>query len=237
VPNPHDSDFALSYWSEDDRSDDPALAEFTDIAELQPLLAGIKIRLGSLTCGRSDGLTLIPWWCEFDVRGAELPQFPYTSFTVGVMRPPAWRRLPPTFQRDFVEVLIAVATELNAVTGYVTLDEAATSNPYGLWYGVPELKADMGSREALLGYYWGNFLSDSHITALGGWDAVRREAPVYRAEGIDEEKGLFYLQLTEDIEDVTDDELRSLEQYLRPVLHSGHPGYRYPGFERFRLVD
>ena len=75
------------------------------------------------------------------------------------------------------------------------------------------------------------------MESLGGWDRIRDEAPVFRAELLDPERMVVYLQLTEDVQQMTDANLRELKTYLTPVLHPPVPGYRYPGPEPYRFVS
>jgi hypothetical protein len=74
------------------------------------------------------------------------------------------------------------------------------------------------------GFFWGNILSSGHIAALGGLDAVMANAPV--ASAVDLSTGQHervYLQLSDDLFDVTDEAEEQLREYFAPVLPVAAP--------------
>ncbi|HEX6261902.1 MAG TPA: hypothetical protein VF097_03535 [Actinomycetota bacterium] len=67
---------------------------------------------------------------------------------------------------------------------------------------------------------------------------MRREAPCFLVEDLSEGRSeLVYLQLTEDLHLVTDDDLRALKEYLRPLLLPGRPGRTYPSDMPHRVIE
>jgi hypothetical protein len=109
------------------------------------------------------------------------------------------------------------ASGLAASYGHIMLDRALT----------PAHEIDTGRTEFdpldvkthVRGYQWGTYLSAGHISILGGLDRVRAEAPVHRVEVMPGRGGpIVFLQLTPSLDQVSDDDLRRLKQYLHPLL-------------------
>lgn len=72
------------------------------------------------------------------------------------------------------------------------------------------------------GYFWGNFLGPGHLQALGGRERTLRECPSAVVEDLSSEgHELVYAQLTEDVEEVTEEKLAALRDFLDPVLPRG----------------
>lgn len=91
----------------------------------------------------------------------------------------------------------------------------------GLTYGLASLEFNRYFR----GHFWGNYLSPSHIQLLGGKDEVHKSAPAYRLEDLSD--GSIYLQLTENINDVSEEHLDKLKLFLKPILREERP-IEYP---------
>lgn len=230
--------YLLSYIPLDELDSEP-VTEFTDLErELPDLLRPLRLRSCTVR-GKLDGSTSwhrhTAWWMNVDLRGAEYGErWPTAEFRCEVGSKAYGRRVPRPLQRAFVQHTLTVASDIEAATGLITLDYS--SEAYERWHGINNLDASLQSRRMLLGYYWGNILSAGHVERLGGWDNIRQDAPVFRAQLVDPERLLVFLQLTEDVEQMTDENLRELKSYLTPLLHPPFPGYRYPGPEPYRFV-
>lgn len=66
--------------------------------------------------------------------------------------------------------------------------------------------------------YWGNFLNRSHLKKLGGLNRVKKEAPVYLVEEL---QNGAYLQLTKSLNDYGkkdyENKLKELDKYFKPI--------------------
>lgn len=80
------------------------------------------------------------------------------------------------------------------------------------------IPAERDFRRHLWGHYWGNLLNAEHVKLLGGPDLVR-QAPVAVVRPVGD--GGFYLQLTEDVNDVNLERLHQLREFLYPLLPEG----------------
>lgn len=147
--------------------------------------------------------------------------------------------VPIDIQHGIVEHAKRAFERLSGVVGYITVDVVSGSfgwSPYERWLGAPDgIAYDFHTKERLFyrrtrGYYWGNFLNPSHVDILGGEQALSR-APVALIERL--ENG-WYLQLTNDINDIDRGPLHELRDFLAPVLPVAHPRYtkRPPDFEK-----
>jgi hypothetical protein len=127
------------------------------------------------------------------------------------------------------------ACALDAVTGYLTYDDhgGGADSPYENRFGLHDGLAF--SREYARGYYWGNFLGPEQVRRLGGMERIR-EAPCRVIERVCDEPEIVYLQLTDDIRTISDDDLRALRDFLRPVLRPVTKQWDYLGPKR-RVLD
>ncbi|MGH3694717.1 MAG: hypothetical protein ACRDRX_12160 [Pseudonocardiaceae bacterium] len=123
-------------------------------------------------------------------------------------------------QQRMVEWLLESFEELGGTTGYVTADFVQAGpgaySPYESAVRFPSSERDF--RRHLWGYYWGNLLGSEHVKLLGGPDAVQ-QAPVTIVRPVGSSS--FYLQLTEDINDIDLDRLHQLREFLQPLLPEG----------------
>lgn len=146
--------------------------------------------------------------------------------------------VPVDIQRGLVEHAKRAFARLSGVVGYITVDVVSgcfSWSPYERWLGAPDGPAyDFHTKERLFyrrtrGYYWGNFLNPSHIDILGGEQALSR-APVVLIERM---HSGWYLQLTNDINDIDRGRLHELRDFLTPVLPVAYRDFkRPPDFEK-----
>ncbi|WP_147306854.1 hypothetical protein [Paenibacillus taihuensis] len=132
--------------------------------------------------------------------------------------------VPQDIQRLFIQLFRMVVSELNAVTGQISFDstraDSAVSRTHFEGYHGIDPEKQPGYTERLHGYHWMNLLTSGHIAKLGGVDYVLQEAPAYRKEILEiNGESAILLQLTEDINDYSDDALRTLRTFFLPLLH------------------
>jgi len=132
-------------------------------------------------------------------------------------------RVSEAVQAWVVELALSTFRAVEGVVGYITVDYVITSgytmSPYERAVGLSYPWAARGLRSKVRGYYWGNLLSRGHVELLGG-EEVLSAAPVYLVKKL--ENG-YYLQLTEDINNIDRGKLAQLKEFLKPLLPEGYP--------------
>jgi len=130
-------------------------------------------------------------------------------------------KTPKYLQQTFVELLEKLYASLGGIGGFVTLDNLSADyalSPHEIHMGIlggPTLASRQFHRY-YRGYFWGNFLNPVHVELLGGLEKVTKEAPGYKIKKLAD--GGIFLQLTDDIDNVSDDDLRRLKCYLKAIL-------------------
>ena len=154
--------------------------------------------------------------------------------------------IPQYISDTFIELIEGLSIRAKNLAGYITFDRTyaemanlgSKRSPYEVY-----LTKDFSCRAPLLhkfyrGYYWGNFLSKEHVELLGGIDYVLGQAPVFQVKALSD--GGAYLQLTEDINDFSDESLRNLKEFLTPILPK-REGKIHKGFKVYyrgmRLIE
>lgn len=123
-------------------------------------------------------------------------------------------------QRTCVQHLTTTFEEVDGVFGMLTWDHIGalglgTESPYERYSGWTFQYASRNYQSIARGYYWGTILNAQQCGVLGG-PAVMRSAPVLRARGLS--NGGWFLQVTEDINTVSSDDLQPLKQFMQPIL-------------------
>jgi hypothetical protein len=156
-----------------------------------------------------------------DIRNLEFPG-QASRLTVGVARKHYGGAFTPEIQQAWVDVAKRAATMFRAAYGFITLDYAGgTRTPYEEWAGLGEFVGLRECGEWVRGYYWGNFVSAEHVHRLGGLRRIEKEAPCAVVEDLSQDRGeLVYLQLTEDLDRFSDEDLRALKGFLTPALQA-----------------
>lgn len=141
-------------------------------------------------------------------------------------------------QQQAVALLKEAFLNVQAVTGYLTIDYVSAApgsmSPYERSVGLAYPWAALEFRRYLRGYYWGTLLHDSHAERLGG-PQILAQAPATKTERLDG-RG-YYLQLSDDINDIDSQRLKDLKEFLEPLLPEGYeqsPEY-YASLPDFRL--
>lgn len=141
-------------------------------------------------------------------------------------------------QQRLVDLFCDGVRLLQASQGYISLEPASvtaqpTMTPYeGQMHLPPEGMKNL--RDKARGYFWGQALGPEHIRQLGGIPRILTEAPAYVRVIPTPVGDWVYLQVSPDINHYTDDQLRSLRAFLRPILPAGD---RLIGIDtRFRLL-
>jgi hypothetical protein len=134
------------------------------------------------------------------------------------------KRVPREVQAALVNIAKQAFSQLRGVTGYIALDcigAGGSASPYEQTIGLsaPGAAVNRHTNEQLFlkrtrGYFWGNFLSQTHVDILGG-EAMLAQAPVIQVEQVGHG---YYLQLSEDINTIDLTQLRKLKSFLEPVL-------------------
>jgi hypothetical protein len=138
--------------------------------------------------------------------------------------------IEPSIQKAWVDLVRGGARAFSVATGYLTVDHVDDASPYEQSIGRDWLDGLEESRVLLRGYYWGNILSKRHVSALGGIEGIQEEVPCAVVEDLLAEPGeLVYLQLTHDLDDLPDEALRRLRDYLEPLLPTATRDFRYIG--------
>ena len=68
----------------------------------------------------------------------------------------------------------------------------------------------------LRGIYWGNILNSGQIEQLGGIESIKKSGLFYLIEELENKNGKhYYLQLTENLDECTIDDLKRLYKFLK----------------------
>lgn len=130
-------------------------------------------------------------------------------------------KIPRYITDTYIDLIQKVTCSVKNIGGLITLD--FVGKPYRCETGherytsITYKKSIMKCDKYFRGYQWGNILSEKHIEILGGKEKVQKEAPVFRTIPLND--GSMFLQLTEDVNNVTDDDLRRLKNYFKPILY------------------
>jgi hypothetical protein len=130
--------------------------------------------------------------------------------------------IPMHIQQTFNELFKEVIVAINGVYGFITYETTAAASPmmtpYENYYALSTTFLP-GFTKKIRGYFWNNYLSTDHIERLGGIQQVLSDAPCFVKEPLatSTHQGVL-LQLTEDINYYSDDQLVQLRNYLLKLL-------------------
>lgn len=126
--------------------------------------------------------------------------------------------IPQFIQQQFINFFEQALSISGAVYGFITLETIAGSipmrTPFENYYKIePFIKP--GYSQYVRGYFWMNYLSYLHIARLGGFDDIAKHAPGYSQKNW---TSGIQLQLSDDINDYSDDQLKELRTFLSPLF-------------------
>lgn len=143
---------------------------------------------------------------------------PFTTIAVGLASFPPEYTIKKVVQDNYTHWAKAVFDKFEGVTGYLTHDlvcgDFFMPTSFELSQGLIYSHIAGKFHQQVRGYFWGNFLSTSHVQALGG-EGKLYEVPAFLIERVG--KG-YYIQLTEDINTLQLSDLAKLKAYLKPLL-------------------
>ncbi|WP_252225263.1 hypothetical protein [Clostridium sp. ZBS2] len=120
---------------------------------------------------------------------------------------------------EYQKLIKMVLANIECVGGFITLDtmdKYCSFSTHERYVGLTYFRASEKFDKYFRGYSWGNYLSKNHVKLLGGIEKIKNEAPVYLVKPMNDNG--VYLQLTENIDDVSDEDLRKLKRYFQPIL-------------------
>jgi hypothetical protein len=170
----------------------------------------------------------------------------HNDFSVSISDRLFDHNIPEDIQDFFVELFQDTIRELNGVTGYITYETTSAGGQMptifeSIYY--IQTNHPPGYKKRLRGYFWSNYLTKDHIETLGGLEHVMCESPCYAKEIIKsyDQTGVI-LQLTENINDYSDQQLLSLKNFFYPLLIKtpGEPlvkSFSFTEGYKIRLVD
>ena len=152
------------------------------------------------------------------------PNFP-DHFSFEIMERFLEKNQIPDWQEFIVELGNDLTLSLDGVCGYITHEFTGSMSQYDhespydrIVRHQPKTYTDNLDR-LCRGYYWGNFLSKSHIDLLGGIEKLQPH--FYQIIPLENES--YYLQLTKDITQVETSELETIRRLFAPILLKPNP--------------
>lgn len=128
--------------------------------------------------------------------------------------------VPPDLAARVVSWVEQARREINASTGYATVDQVQAGptamSPYEMAVMAPPAARE--SRHQVVGYGWGTLLGPDHVALLGGQASVEA-APVHRRIALDATH--WWLELDHDPCRVSREAVANLRRYLSPLLRTG----------------
>lgn len=147
--------------------------------------------------------------------------------------------IPFAIQELFLQQLEKWLKAINGIFGFITYESIAASagmiSPYENYHGInPYLKP--GYYNDIKGYFWATYLSEAHIKRLGGEEYIVNHAPAFIIKM--EHPGML-LQLTNNINNYSDEQLRSLRTFLFSLLPAKQSEDTFPYAKQciIRLVE
>lgn len=145
--------------------------------------------------------------------------------------------IPSYVQEACIEIIMKLSSKIDSVGGFITHDHLAlitADTPHEEFVGRAYPWASREFDKYYRGYQWGNFLSRKHVEMLGGIERVMIEAPVYKAVHLSD--GGVFLQLTKDINSFSDEDLKKLKKFLKPILPPKIEKVSFTRYQNLRIV-
>lgn len=156
-----------------------------------------------------------PWW--------DFP--PPNTLEFAVELPLTIERVDQSLQDAVVQLTRTTFVKIGASYGFINfssrnLDADGTRTEYEKKFSVMATDTAWFLRRYIRGAFWENYLTERHIEKLGGIDVIKFNAPCARVEELIPSKAIA-LRLTEDVNEVTPEHIKTLEQYLDPLAPRG----------------
>lgn len=144
-----------------------------------------------------------------------------TGFSCVVEQRVFGNKIHRDLQERFVDLSCLFFKKINGVTGYITTDygHASSSSPYEIVFRVMYSDVAEFFDTRVRGYYWGNFLHQSHLNIIG--ERALSKVPPQWIHWLDDER--HYWQITDNINELTLEHLHNLREIFSPVLPPPHP--------------
>ncbi|MDQ2088154.1 hypothetical protein RBH29_17145, partial [Herbivorax sp. ANBcel31] len=127
--------------------------------------------------------------------------------------------IPEYVKNAFINIITYLNNRIKSSGGFITVDSMPVYEAFSAherYIALNYLFASKQFNRYFRGYFWGNFLSATHVELLGGIQFVEKNAPVYLVKNLSD--GGAFLQLTENINNVSDNDLRKLKKFFLPIL-------------------
>lgn len=133
-------------------------------------------------------------------------------------------KTPSDIQDSWVKLFKNIFKTIKGSVGYLTLDYPKAlvipqPSPLELLLGLNFINNSHNYNRIVQGYFWGNMISEGHIESLRGIHSLKETSPCHLVEEFEfDDRKAIYLQLTDDINEFSDNQLRSLKKSLLPIL-------------------
>jgi hypothetical protein len=135
-------------------------------------------------------------------------------------------KIPSITQSNIIKFYMDTFKILNGIVGYINITSGHASlypNPSeyecSLRHGSTDYLAESFDQRCR-GFHWSNILTEGHINKLGGIELIKEKSPCFLNEEFTMDNGskALFMQLTEDINSVSEQEFIRLKEYLEPIL-------------------
>ncbi|MDQ0192261.1 hypothetical protein [Paenibacillus wynnii] len=152
----------------------------------------------------------------------QLGLHPYSVFSFSLTERLFNGVIPEKVQEQFITLFKKIAIGINATNGFISFGSSVGA-PRGntIFEMVYRISPDRHFKltDFLRGYFWLNLLTSTHISKLGGLDTIKNTAPCSVVEEITiDRQPAVILQLTPDINNYNNSNLKQLRDFLVPVL-------------------
>lgn len=182
-------------------------------AALTDLPSFLRVQLVQLD---SQGLPLVDGGWSAEILLKDDPAFPH-QVVVTASRALFGGWISLVTQHAWLSALRSGAPLVRACGGWITLDRAGARTEHEASVGVGLDESLFMAAELARGPHWATLLGPRQVAALGGVQEVLSTAPCFSLEDLG--GGRILLQLTEHLDEVPDEAMRELTEFLAPVLH------------------
>jgi hypothetical protein len=180
------------------------------LADLPSFLRVQLVQLGSQGMPLADG-----GWCA-EILLKDDPAFPH-QIVVTAARSLFGGWISHVVQQNWLSAFRSCAALVRACGGWITLDRVGARTAHEVSVGVGIDESLFMAAELARGPHWATLLGPRQVATLGGVQEVCSSAPCFSVEHLG--GGRILLQLTEHIDEVPQDAVEALGEFLKPVLH------------------